>query len=152
RDALAVDGHRHLERGVDGGDGVGRELDVDDRARDGHDAAALQGLAGVGAGVGDGHVGWLLLLRASSQVRSMAATSTSADMRAWSTRRSEPSTLAARMASAPPTISMISVVMASWRARFMARLYLVIRSSALSVADFMARCWAAKNDAAPSSR
>jgi hypothetical protein len=46
---------------------------------------------------------------------------------------------------------MISVVMASWRARFMARLYLVISSSALSVADFMARCWAAKNEAAPSS-
>ena len=27
----------------------------------------------------------------------------------------------------------------------------MMRSSALSVADFMARCWAARNDAAPSS-
>ena len=45
-----------------------------------------------------------------------------------------------RSASAPPTISMISVVMASWRARFITRVSLVISSSALSVADFIARC------------
>ena len=35
---------------------------------------------------------------------------------------------------------MISVVIASWRARFMIRLRLLISSSALSVALFIARC------------
>ena len=43
---------------------------------------------------------------------------------------------------------MISVVIVSWRARFMTRLRLVIRSSALSVADFIARWRAACSDAA----
>ena len=56
-----------------------------------------------------------------------------------------------RSASAPPTISMISVVMASWRARFMTRLSLTIISSAFSVADFMARWRAACSEAAESS-
>ncbi len=42
-------------------------------------------------------------------------------------------------ASAPLTISMISVVMASWRAWFISRESLVMSSSALSVAAFMAR-------------
>jgi hypothetical protein len=46
---------------------------------------------------------------------------------------------------------MISVVMDSWRARFMMRESLVISSSALSVADFMARWRAACSDAAESS-
>ena len=57
-----------------------------------------------------------------------------------------------RSASAPPTISMISVVMASCRARFITRLSLMIISSALSVADFMARWRAACSEAAASSR
>ena len=56
------------------------------------------------------------------------------------------------MPSAPPTISMISVVMVSWRARLAIRSRLVISSLALSVADFMARCRAACSDAAASSR
>ena len=47
---------------------------------------------------------------------------------------------------------MISVVMASWRARFMTRVRVRTSSSALSVAAAMARCWAVKNDAAPSNR
>ena len=54
-------------------------------------------------------------------------------------------------ASAPPTISMISVVMASWRAWFMARDSLVMSSSALSVAAFMARWRLACSEAAASS-
>ena len=47
--------------------------------------------------------------------------------------------VAADSASAPLTISMISVVIESWRARFMMRLRLLISSSALSVAAFIAR-------------
>ena len=59
--------------------------------------------------------------------------------------------LSALSASAPPTISMISVVIASWRARFMTRVSVVLSSSALSVAAFMARCLAAYSDADASS-
>ena len=55
-------------------------------------------------------------------------------------------------ASAPLTISMISVVIESWRARFMIRLSVLISSSALSVADFMARWRKACSDAAALSR
>jgi hypothetical protein len=51
-------------------------------------------------------------------------------------------------ASAPPTISMISVVIESWRARFMVMLRFLISSSALSVADFIARWRKACSDAA----
>ena len=47
---------------------------------------------------------------------------------------------------------MISVVMASWRAWFILRVSLMMSSSALSVADFMARCRVACSDAAASSR
>ena len=47
---------------------------------------------------------------------------------------------------------MISVVMASWRARFIARESLVMISSALSVAAFMARWRLACSEAAASSR
>ena len=54
-------------------------------------------------------------------------------------------------ASAPLTISMISVVMESWRARFIGRLRTLISSSALSVADFMARWRAACSEAVASS-
>ena len=53
-----------------------------------------------------------------------------------------------RSASEPPTISMISVVMESWRARFITRRSVLISSSALSVAAFIARCRAACSDAA----
>ena len=59
--------------------------------------------------------------------------------------------VAAPQASAPPTISMISVVMASWRAWFISRERLVISSSALSVAAFMARWRLACSEAAASS-
>ncbi len=47
---------------------------------------------------------------------------------------------------------MISVVMASCRARFITRVRVVIRSSAFSVADAIARCWAVKKAADPSRR
>ena len=56
--------------------------------------------------------------------------------------------LSAPSASAPPTISMISVVMESWRARFMTRESVLISSSALSVAAFMARWRKACSEAA----
>ena len=55
-------------------------------------------------------------------------------------------------ASAPPTISMISVVMESWRARFMMRVSVLMSSSALSVAAFMARWRTACSEAAALSR
>ena len=54
-------------------------------------------------------------------------------------------------ASAPPTISMISVVISSWRARFACRVSTLMSSSALSVAAAIARCRAAFSDAADSS-
>jgi hypothetical protein len=59
--------------------------------------------------------------------------------------------LSSPRASAPPTISMISVVMASWRAWFISRVSLMMSSSALSVAAFMARWRAACSEAAASS-
>ena len=65
---------------------------------------------------------------------------------------SSPPDCAWRIASAPPTISMISVVMASWRARFMMRLSVLMSSSALSEADFMARWRKACSEAEASSR
>ena len=52
-----------------------------------------------------------------------------------------------RSASAPPTISMISVVMVSWRARFMIREYFLMSSSAFSVAAAMVRCRAVNSAA-----
>ena len=66
--------------------------------------------------------------------------------------RSAADSLLAPSASAPPTISMISVVIASWRARFMIRLRFLISSSALSVAAFIARWRKACSDAAALSR
>ena len=48
---LAVDRDVEGDGGVDAGHGVGRELDVDDRAGDGDDAAVLQG----GGVLSDGH-------------------------------------------------------------------------------------------------
>ena len=111
---------RQLERGVDLGQRAARELDVDHRAGDGDDPAVLQlGLWFVG----DGHrssgssmqsLRWSL---ATCRADRGARGSGSAVERA---RRSGPRrcALLGRRASAPPTISMISVVMASWRARF----------------------------------
>ena len=106
----------HLERVVDLGQRVGRELDVDDRAGDRDDAAVLQ-----------------LGRPAVSAVMVMAMCSCRAQSSAW---LGEQVWIAAfdgvgeevvgarpaawRRASAPPTISMISVVIASWRARFIA--------------------------------
>src|SRR5207302_10084319 len=54
-------------------------------------------------------------------------------------------------ASAPPTISMISWVISACRAEFASRVRDLISSSALSLADFIARCRAACSDAAASS-
>ena len=51
-------------------------------------------------------------------------------------------------ASAPPTISEISWVISAWRAALAARVRLLMSSSALSVAAFMARRRAADSDAA----
>ena len=58
---------------------------------------------------------------------------------------------AADRASAPPTISMVSVVISSWRARLACRVWTLMSSSALSVAAFIARRRAAFSDAADSS-
>src|SRR5205823_11698563 len=54
-------------------------------------------------------------------------------------------------ASAPPTISLISVVISSCRARFACLVRILMSSSALSVAAFIARRRAAFSDAADSS-
>ena len=48
-DVVALDGDRHLEGGVDLGQGAAGELDVDDRAGDGDDPAVLQ-LLGLSVG------------------------------------------------------------------------------------------------------
>src|SRR5690606_16202832 len=118
---LAVDHDVEGQRGVDLGDRVRRELDVDDRTRDGDDPAVLQG----GLVLSDGHV------RTPNQVRRWGPEAVgtrlwrpraSVTSSAWSARRSAPPAWPWRRASAPPTISMISVVMASWRARFIMRL------------------------------
>jgi hypothetical protein len=49
---------------------------------------------------------------------------------------------------APPTISLISWVISAWRAWLASRVYFLMSSSALSVADFIARWRAASSDAA----
>ena len=58
---------------------------------------------------------------------------------------------AERSASAPPTISMISVVIESWRARFMTRRRVLMSSSAFSVAADIARWRAVCSEADASS-
>jgi len=58
---------------------------------------------------------------------------------------------AERRASEPPTISMISVVMESWRARFITRLSVFSSSSAFSVAADIARWREACSEADASS-
>ena len=90
RGGLPVELEVHLDGVVDLGQGVGRELDVDDRAGDGDDPAVGQ--------------------RAGRR-----------RCPAWWWWSSGQAPFDWRSASAPPTISMISVVMASWRARFMTR-------------------------------
>ena len=59
---------------------------------------------------------------------------------------------AARRASAPPTISMISVVMDSWRARFISRRFWTMSSSAFSVAAAIARWRAVCSETEASSK
>src|SRR6185436_17229253 len=135
-DGRAVDLDGHRQAGVDLREGVGRELDVDHRAGDGDDPAVL----GLGFGLGEGH-------DLSPEVDAKMESGMTSSI-----RRSSPLAPAWRRASAPPTISMISVVMESWRARFITRLRRMIMSSAFSDADFMARCCEAKNEAVASSR
>ena len=60
--------------------------------------------------------------------------------------------LASARALAPPTISLISWVISAWRAWLASRVYFLMSSSALSVADFIARWRAASSDAAACSR
>src|SRR5207247_5281584 len=95
------EGHVDVQRLVDVGHRVARELGVDDRADDPDDAA--DGRLGLGV----------------------------------NTHPSSPP--AAASAFAPPTISLISWVIAACRAEFISRVRSLIISSALSVAAFMAR-------------
>src|SRR5262249_50385657 len=120
---LAVHLDGHLDRGVDLGERAARELHVHHRAGDGDDAAVLQ------LWFGHGHGG--APCRAAARA---ALSSASMTAPAWRWLLSS-----APRASAPPTISMISVVMASWRARFITRVRFLMSSSALSVALFIAR-------------
>src|SRR5207344_3366616 len=126
RHLLPVDVHGELDRHVDLGERAAGELDVDHRPGDPDDASFLQG--GGGFGHGHGQTPW--------------GSSSSRMKPGLSSPRLVPS------ASAPPTISMISVVMESCRARFMTRDRVLISSSALSVAAFMARWRNACSDAA----
>src|SRR5919204_6090330 len=71
--------------------------------------------------------------------------------RSRSCSASRHSLVACASASAPPTISMISVVISSWRARFAWRVRTLMSSSALSVAAAIARRRAAFSEAADSS-
>src|SRR5205085_3488200 len=125
RDLRAFELDVHLERGVDLRERFGRELDVDDGSVDRDDAAVLQ--LGLGLG-GCGHQ-----VSAPNVEAAFSKYSSSSGSCCWS-----PAPLL--NASAPPTISMISVVIESWRARFIRLVYVRIRSSALSVAAFIARC------------
>src|ERR1700730_5096302 len=58
---------------------------------------------------------------------------------------------ASASAFAPPTISLISWVIWAWRSRLASRVRALMRSSALSLADFIARWRDASSDAADSS-
>ena len=122
----------HLDGHVDLGQRVRRELDVDDRPGDG-DHPPLGAVPVVaGGGLGD------------SVVLSCAVLCFGY-VGSW---RRRPGAGPRRR----PTISMISVVMASWRARFMSRVRVLTSSSAFSVAAAMARCRAVCSLAAASSR
>src|SRR5450755_1797624 len=120
------EGHVDLERVVDIGYVLlGGELHIDDRADDPRDTAGtLGGLLPAGGGVvldGCGH-----------DTHSFPATDSA-------------------IASAPPTISLISWVISAWRALLASRVKSSSRSLALSVADFMARRRDAISAAAASS-
>src|SRR5699024_6011764 len=131
---LDLDGERVVELG----DVPGRELDVDDGAGDAGDASGGTGrLGGGGLAVsGGGHVRSLHVVPTRGAVglcqRSV---------------RPDP-----ERASAPPTISVISWVISAWRAEFASRVNLLICVSALSVADFIARCVEACSEAIACSR
>src|SRR5699024_874678 len=131
---LDLDGERVVELG----DVPGRELDVDDGAGDAGDASGGTGRLGGGglAGSGGGHVRSLHVVPTRGAVglcqRSV---------------RPDP-----ERASAPPTISVISWVISAWRAEFASRVNLLICVSALSVADFIARCVEACSEAIACSR
>jgi hypothetical protein len=143
-DGVALELGVHLDREVDLGQRVGRELDVDDRAGDRDDATVLQrGLGGVGSAVAV--IANLLRVgfRAGFEQVGLAGLDGVGEEVVGDELLLRP---AQRLA--PPTISMISVVMESWRARFMTRLRLMMRSPALSVADFIARWRDACSDAA----
>src|SRR5450631_3177201 len=99
------------------------ELDVDDRADDAGDATG----SAFGGGVRS------VLRNYGSHLLSL------------------PSYLADARASTPPTISLISWVISAWRAWLASRVYLRMSSSALSVADFIARWRAASSEAADCS-
>ena len=103
---------------------VRRELDVDDRAGDGDDPPVRERPPSALLVRSRWRSCRLSLARSPCCGRRPRRYSASAD---W------------RSASAPPTISMISVVMASWRARFITRRRVLISSSAFSVAAAMAR-------------
>ena len=103
---------------------LGRELHVDDRAGDPDDAAGARGRRRAAAAV-------------FSAVAVMVILTTSC--------------VAAASASAPPTISLISWVISAWRAWLASRVSVLISSSALSVADFIARRRDAISEAAESS-
>src|SRR5699024_3675580 len=100
------------------GHGVDAELDVDDRAGDAGDAPDPTRSGGVLFGHGGSH-GFSL-----------------------------PSHLDSARALAPPEISEIAWVISACRAWLASRVYFLMSSSALSVADFMARWRAASSEAA----
>src|SRR5690606_9257291 len=122
---LAAQGQVDLEGVVDRRHGVGRELDVHDRADDPRDATDRAG------GLG--------LFNSGSHLSHFSAS------QSWPA-------LASARALTPPTISLISWVMPAWRAWLAIRVYFLISSSALSVADFIAFCRAASSEAAACSR
>ena len=123
---LALDLDLELQRRVQRRQRAAGELDVDHRTGDPDDAALGARRLLV---VRNGH--------SASPLNDAVCSSTSVT-KSRATRAAESSLPPAR-ASAPLTISMISVVIESWRARFMIRLNDLINSSALSVADFIAR-------------
>ena len=153
---LALELDVDLDGAVDLGQGVGRELDVDDRAGDGHHPSGGQGLGlwwvgGRWWSWASCSLGFVAVGGGGRWIggrRSVGHGQTLASM----IRPPSSSSAPARRASAPPTISMISVVMVSWRARFMIREYFLISSPALSVAAAMARCRAVTSEADASSR
>ena len=165
---LALDLDLELDGRVELGQRVRRELDVDHRAGDADDSAVLQLVCSVMvmAVVSPQPAGCSGVVSPASARRSLDCSCVlrrrsrqrPAHRRSvWSVvrgsrrtnrrtlrrdraRRSGPRlSLPEPSASAPPTISMISVVIDAWRARFIVMLSDLISSSALSVAAFIAR-------------